>query len=147
MSMEQQADDLREEGDALNAMLKTLAPEEWARATPFKNWTVNDVMQHLHQGDWMKVLTMKDSDAYVAAAASRPSLIAQTTSEAPRTISPPANTPSRLVIIEAQSTFTVPQRVTSSSGASNITGRSSGSKPSALIARSAFSVWLEPAIG
>jgi len=71
MSMEQQAADLREEGDALNEMLLTLALEDWTRATPFKEWTVNAVMQHLHQGDWMKVLTMKDSDAYLAAAASR----------------------------------------------------------------------------
>jgi len=71
MSMQQHAADLREEGEELNAMLQTLAPEDWTRNTPFKSWTVNDVMQHLHQGDWMKVLTMKDSDAYLAAAASR----------------------------------------------------------------------------
>ena len=71
MSMEQQVADLREEGNALNEMLKTLVPEDWSRNTPFKAWTVNEVMQHLHQGDWMKVLTMKDSDAYLAAAASR----------------------------------------------------------------------------
>lgn len=71
MTMEQQAADLRGEGDALNELLETLAPEDWMRATPFKDWTVNTVMQHLHQGDWMKVLTMKDSDAYLAAATSR----------------------------------------------------------------------------
>ena len=49
------------------------------------------------------------------AAASRPSRIAQTTSEAPRTMSPAAKTPSRLVIMVRKSILTVPQRVTSSS--------------------------------
>ena len=71
MSMQQQAADLREEGHELNELLETLGEDDWERNTPFKNWTVNDVMQHLHQGDWMKVLTMKDGDAYLAAAASR----------------------------------------------------------------------------
>ena len=71
MSMEKQAADLRVEGEELNALLETLAPEDWPRHTPFKNWTVNHVMQHLHQGDWMQVLTMTDSERYQAAAASR----------------------------------------------------------------------------
>jgi uncharacterized protein (TIGR03084 family) len=71
MSMQQQAADLRTEGDELNGLLETLDDGDWARPTPFKNWTVNDVMTHLHQGDWMQVLTIKDGDAYLAAAASR----------------------------------------------------------------------------
>jgi hypothetical protein len=72
-------------------------------------------------------------------AASRPSRIAQTTSEAPRTMSPAANTPSIAVIIVFRSTLIVPQLVTASSGAPNIVGTSSGSKPSAMITRSAGS--------
>ena len=55
----------------------------------------------------------------IASAASRPSRIAQTTSEAPRTMSPAANTPARLVIMVRWSIFSVPQRVTASSGAPN----------------------------
>ena len=47
------------------------------------------------------------------------------------------------VIMVCQSTLTVPQRVTCSSGASNSAGRSSGSKPSALITRSASIAKLE----
>src|SRR5207253_1234244 len=43
---------------------------------------------------------------------SRPSRTAHTTRLAPRTMSPAANTPSRLVIIVLWSTRTVPQRVT-----------------------------------
>ena len=75
-------------------------------------------------------------------AASRPSRTPQTTSEAPRTMSPPANTPGMRVIMVCQSIRTVPQRVTCSSGSPNSAGRSSGSKPSALITRSASSTKL-----
>ena len=52
-------------------------------------------------------------------AASRPSRIAQTTRLAPRTMSPAANTPSRLVINVRGSAVIVPQRVVRSSGAPN----------------------------
>jgi uncharacterized protein (TIGR03084 family) len=63
--MQQLAADLRAEGDELYAMLQTLPAEDWARNTPFKNWTVNDVVGHLHLGDWMVVLTMTDPDRYL----------------------------------------------------------------------------------
>jgi hypothetical protein len=52
-------------------------------------------------------------------------------------MSPPANTPGKPVIIVLQSMATVPQRLTLSAGSPNSTGKSSGSKPSALITRSA----------
>ena len=42
--MQQQAADLHEEGHELNEVLKTLGEDDWDRNTPFKNWTVNDVM-------------------------------------------------------------------------------------------------------
>ena len=54
--MLEQADDLRAEGEALFAVLETLAPAHWERPTPFKQWTVNDVMWHLHSGDWLAVI-------------------------------------------------------------------------------------------
>ena len=43
-----QAADLLEEGKALKEVLDDLKPDEWLRPTPFKNWTVNHVVQHLH---------------------------------------------------------------------------------------------------
>lgn len=69
--MKQQAADLRAEGDELNALLSTLSESDWVRSTPFKNWTVNHVMQHLHQGDWMKVLSMKDTDRFLEVSKAR----------------------------------------------------------------------------
>ena len=49
---------------------------------------------------------------FIAAAASRPSLIAQTTSEAPLTMSPAANTPFKFVSIVSKSVLIVPHFVT-----------------------------------
>ncbi len=69
--MQQQAADLRAEGDELNGLLETLADGDWDRNTPFKDWTVNQVMQHLHQGDWMQVLTMTDEARFVELSATR----------------------------------------------------------------------------
>src|SRR5476649_147541 len=80
---------------------------------------------------------------WMRSAASRPSRTAHTTSEAPRTMSPAANTPSMLVIMWRQSILSVPQPVTSRSGAPIIDGRSSGSKPSAFSTKSAsMLMWL-----
>lgn len=62
--MFQQAEDLREEGQALKAVLDKLTPDDWARDTPFKNWTVNHVVQHLHGSDKMAVLALKDADEF-----------------------------------------------------------------------------------
>ena len=46
--MFQQAADLKEEGEELKRVLDDLLAEDWSRLTPFKNWTVNQVVQHLH---------------------------------------------------------------------------------------------------
>lgn len=62
--MFQQAKDLQEEGQALKALLDELADEDWKRKTPFKNWTINQVVQHLHGSDKMAVLSLKDADAF-----------------------------------------------------------------------------------
>ena len=74
------------------------------------------------------------------AAASRPSRIAQTTSEAPRTMSPAANTPSQAghhgAVVDLERAPAGDRRAR---GSPNSAGRSSGSKPSALITRSASS--------
>lgn len=44
----QQAQDFLDESEALNAILESLADAEFERTTLFKDWTVNDVLQHLH---------------------------------------------------------------------------------------------------
>ena len=49
--MKQLADDLRAEGEELNALLATLSEDDWRRPTPFKDWTIEAVMQHLLVGD------------------------------------------------------------------------------------------------
>ena len=65
--MFQQAADLREEGADLKSVLDDLSAGDWAKPTPFKNWTVNQVVQHLHGSDKMAVLALKDADAFAAA--------------------------------------------------------------------------------
>ena len=44
----QQVEDLRAEGDALHQFLETLEDHHWEMQTPFKDRTVNGVVQHLH---------------------------------------------------------------------------------------------------
>ena len=80
----------------------------------------------------------------MAAAASLPSLIAHTTSEAPLTISPAAKTPSKLVCIDFKSIFIVPHLEIASSSALNNFGIFSGSKPKDLITKSAEILYSEP---
>ena len=62
--MQQLADDLRAEGEELFGLLRTLDESDWERPTPFKGWTVNDVIGHLHGGDWAVILSMSDPAAY-----------------------------------------------------------------------------------
>ena len=64
--MFQQAIDLKEEGQALKALLDTLSAEDWNRQTPFKGWSVNQVVQHLHGSDKMAVLSLKDADGFAS---------------------------------------------------------------------------------
>lgn len=44
----QQATDFLEESEALNAILEPLDDRDFDKTTLFKDWTVNDVLQHLH---------------------------------------------------------------------------------------------------
>lgn len=46
-----QAVDFQAEADELHAVLATLNETDWGRATLFKAWTVNDIVQHLHESD------------------------------------------------------------------------------------------------
>ncbi len=61
--------DLRAEGDALYELFTTLEEGDWERPTPFKSWTVRDVVEHLHFSDWMAVLSLKSDEEFLAFAA------------------------------------------------------------------------------
>ena len=67
--MFQQAADLKEEGEELKRALDDLGAADWSRPTPFKNWTVNQVVQHLHGSDKMAVLALKDAAGFASAKA------------------------------------------------------------------------------
>ncbi len=60
---------LREEGDQLYELLKTLELRDWGRPTPFKNWTVQDVIEHLHFSDRLAVLSLKSDQGFLETAA------------------------------------------------------------------------------
>jgi uncharacterized protein (TIGR03084 family) len=62
--MLQQALDFREESEALFALLEPLANQDWERKTQFKQWTINDVVAHLHFGNYLADLSLQDSDAF-----------------------------------------------------------------------------------
>lgn len=59
-----QALDFRAEADALHALLVTLDESDWPRATQFKVWTVNDVVQHLHAGDRLAGASIAGPEAF-----------------------------------------------------------------------------------
>jgi uncharacterized protein (TIGR03084 family) len=63
--MLQQIQDLREEGDALYEFLQTLEEGDWGQVTPFKGWTITDVVQHLLWGDEWAVLSATDPEKYL----------------------------------------------------------------------------------
>jgi len=69
--MLKQVEDLLEEGTELKALLDTLTPADWAKPTPFKNWTVNQVIQHLHGSDRMAVLSLNSREEFEAVAKDR----------------------------------------------------------------------------
>lgn len=63
----QQAKDLLEEGQELKQLLDSLTPDEWETATPFKDWTVNKVIQHLHGSDRAAVMSLKSREEFESA--------------------------------------------------------------------------------
>lgn len=67
--MFQEVADLQEEGQTLDGVLQTLQPQDWARPTPFKQWTVWDVVAHLYLSDQWAVAALKGADAFRSAAA------------------------------------------------------------------------------
>lgn len=58
--MKTQAEDLLEEGLELRRFIEHLSLTEWSRATPFKNWSVNQVVKHLHIADSAALIAVND---------------------------------------------------------------------------------------
>ncbi len=70
-----QATDFRAEADALRELLVTLPDTDWGRATRFKQWTVNDIVQHLHDGDLMAAASVAGPEHFAQFRAERQALI------------------------------------------------------------------------
>jgi uncharacterized protein (TIGR03084 family) len=64
--MLQQARDFAEESEALFALLNTVSDHDWQQKTQFKGWTINDVVAHVHLGNYMADLSLTDSAAFTA---------------------------------------------------------------------------------
>lgn len=60
----QQIDDFFNEGRALYDFLRTLDDHQWNMQTPFKNRTVNWVVQHLHDADRWAYHSITDPDGF-----------------------------------------------------------------------------------
>jgi len=60
----QQVIDFRDESEALYALLAPLADEQFARPTQFKDWTIDDVIGHLHIWNRAAALSLTDPEAF-----------------------------------------------------------------------------------
>ncbi len=58
--MLQQANDFKAECDAIYELLKPLSDEEFEQKTLFKEWTINEIMQHLHYFNYAADLSLSD---------------------------------------------------------------------------------------
>ena len=57
-------DDLSAEGQSLADLLSDQADEFFGKVTSFKDWTVHDVMAHLHYSDYLALLAATDDGAF-----------------------------------------------------------------------------------
>ena len=65
--MLQQAIDFREESDAIFSLLDGIGGldgQVWETKTQFKEWTINDVIAHLHMGNYAADLSLQDTNAF-----------------------------------------------------------------------------------
>jgi uncharacterized protein (TIGR03084 family) len=58
-----EADDFLTESDALRLLLADCSPSDFQRETQFKNWTISDVLRHLHSGNSAALLALRDEQA------------------------------------------------------------------------------------
>ena len=70
-----QITDFRVEADDLHVLLVTVTDAEWNRATLFKQWTINDIVQHLHDGDLMAAASVDGPDQFAKFRAERQALL------------------------------------------------------------------------
>ena len=63
--MLQQAIDFFEESEALFQLLEPVAEEDFQQKTQFKDWTLNDVLGHLHMWNWAADLSLKDEAGFL----------------------------------------------------------------------------------
>ena len=73
--MFREVDDLREEGKELDSLLGSLGETDWARPTPFKQWTPFDVVGHLHYSDRCAVASLKGREVFQTETAAMRSVI------------------------------------------------------------------------
>lgn len=63
--MLQQAWDFRDESETLYQLLAPLADADYAQPTQFKNWTLNDVLRHLHTWNWAADTALANEAAFL----------------------------------------------------------------------------------
>jgi len=63
--MLQQAVDFREECDALYKVLESLSDADWEQKGQFKDWTINEIMAHLHYWNYGADLSLNDEAAFL----------------------------------------------------------------------------------
>ena len=56
--------DFRTEAEALHTFLLTIPDIAWQKATQFKSWTINDIVQHLHETDLLAAASAAGPDEY-----------------------------------------------------------------------------------
>jgi len=64
--MLEQALDFQAESDQLLVLLERLNDQDWQRETQFKNWTINDVIAHLHFFNYAADTALQDSDGFAS---------------------------------------------------------------------------------
>jgi uncharacterized protein (TIGR03084 family) len=60
----QQVKDFLDESDALYALLEPLADEDFERKTQFKDYSIHDVVAHLHHWNWAADVSLRDPEAF-----------------------------------------------------------------------------------
>jgi uncharacterized protein (TIGR03084 family) len=64
--MLEQALDFRDESDSLFVLLDTLDDSDWTRETQFKRWTPDDIVAHLHMGNYAADLSLRSGSEFAA---------------------------------------------------------------------------------
>ncbi|MBO0332018.1 TIGR03084 family protein [Sneathiella sp. CAU 1612] len=62
--MLKEAYDFRDESEALYTLIEPLGEADYDRVTLFRDWTINDVLQHLHFFNYVADLTLTDEEEF-----------------------------------------------------------------------------------